>query len=179
MKRAGARAAAAPGAYHPVNVMAIELTHADYAPPAELQFQHWGERPGMPYSALRPLTPDAARRVWRHTAAAAAGAWADGGRRDAAAAAGRFDLREVPDWSESSVRDWLLTRVADRDLPVLACFQPTVAVRLPWGVLCDHWLVLLWTGGCVWPVTGDWVLIHDGDLFEFGHCSVIPVQPAP
>jgi hypothetical protein len=49
----------------------------------------------------------------------------------------------------------------------LVCFQPRVAVTLPWGLLCDHWLILLWTGGCVWPPSEEWVLVHDGDQFAF------------
>jgi hypothetical protein len=146
-------------------VTGIELTDADCAPPAELQFQHWGGRAGMPFCALRPLTAEAAMRVWRHTAAMSSAAWRQG--PDPAADAGLLDLRGAEEWSEASVREWLLARVPDREQPVVACFQPRVAVRVPWGVLCDHWLVLLWTGGCVWPETGDWVLVHDGDQFLF------------
>ena len=144
--------------------MPIELTDADCVPPAEFQFQHWGERAGMPYCALRPLSPDAAFRVWRHTAALSQAAWENSpGDADA----GLLDLRDAGDWSADTVREWLLARVGDRGQSVVACFQPRVAVRVDWGVLCDHWLVLLWTGGCVWPESGGWVLLHDGDQFLF------------
>jgi hypothetical protein len=161
--------------YHVTRVTRIELTDADCAPLAELQFQHWGERAGMPYAALRPLVPDAALRVWQHTAAMSASAWGSGAPDDddddddvdVDVDAGRLDLRDAGEWSEASVREWLLARVGDRGQPVVACFQPRVAVRLAWGVLCDHWLVLLWTGGCVWPESGEWVLVHDGDQFLF------------
>ena len=160
--------------------MPIELTDADYAPLAELQFQHWGERARPPFSELRPLTADAALRVWQRTAALAAAGWAEAGEGEGDDVhAGRLDLRNEADWSESSVREWLLARVADRDEPVIACFQPRVAVRVAWGVLCDHWLVLLWTGGCVWPASAGWVLVHDGDQFLFGKRCDLRRDPTP
>jgi hypothetical protein len=140
--------------------MPIELAEHDFAPRSALQFQHWGERDGPPFHDLRPLSPGAAERVWRRTASMAAATWTGG--------AGGLDLRAADDWTRDSVRDWLLSQVADRDEQVLACYQPTVAIALPWGTLCDHWLTFLWTGGCVWPASEAWVLVHDGDQFVFG-----------
>ena len=140
--------------------MAIELTDKDFVPLAHCEFQHWGERSGPPFSHMRGLSGDAAERVWRKTAETAASAW-DGADE-------QLDLTATGDWSEASVREWLLARCGDRDEQVLVCFQPRVAVVLSWGVLCDHWLLVLWTGGCVWPCSGRWVLVHDGDRFAFG-----------
>jgi hypothetical protein len=141
--------------------MAIELTDKDFVPLAQCDFQHWGERSGPPFCHMRALSPDAAERVWRRTAQTCGTHWADGEDQ-------QLDLSGPGDWSETSVRDWLLSRVADREQQVLVCFQPRVAVALTWGMLCDHWLLVLWTGGCVWPRSGEWVLIHDGDRFAFG-----------
>ena len=140
--------------------MTIELVETDFLPLDQCEFQHWGERTGPPFCHMRALAGDAAERVWRRTAETAAAAW-DGADE-------QLDLTAASDWSESSVRSWLLSRGGDRDEQVIACFQPRVAVSLPWGVLCDHWLLVLWTGGCVWPRSGRWVLVHDGDRFAFG-----------
>jgi hypothetical protein len=79
-----------------------------------------------------------------------------------------LDLRAEESWTEQSVRDWLLAQVADREQPIVVCFQPRIAVRVPWGVLCDHWLLLFWTGGCAWPLNEAWVMVHDGDRFAVG-----------
>jgi hypothetical protein len=142
--------------------MAIELTEHDYIPLSECEFQHWGQHSGPPYSEIRPLCAEAAQKVWRRTLAMAASAWSE------ASPESQFDLRGPAEWSETSVRDWLLSQVADRSATVLVCFQPQVAICIAWGVLCDHWLIFLWTGGCVWPASEDWVLVHDGDQFVFG-----------
>jgi len=151
--------------------MGITLSEADFRPIAGYEFQHWGERSAQPpYAAIRPLTPVAAERVWRRAAQLGTTPWADvtAGAGDAAPGAGRLDLqRPDADWDERTVRRWLLDRVPDRDLQVIVCYQPTVAIAVPWGLLCDHWLVLLWTGGCVWPPSEAWVLVHDGDQFAF------------
>jgi hypothetical protein len=141
--------------------MAIELTDKDFVPLAQCEFQHWGERSGPPFCHMRALSPEAAERVWRRTAQTCGTNWADGEDE-------QLDLSGPGDWSEGSVRDWLLSRGAGREDQVLVCFQPRVAVALTWGMLCDHWLLVLWTGGCVWPRSGEWVLIHDGDRFAFG-----------
>jgi hypothetical protein len=141
--------------------MAIELSDEDFVPLEQCEFQHWGERSGPPFCHMRALSPDAAERVWRKTAETAGAAWDGGADR-------QLDLTATGDWSEASVRDWLLSRGGDRSEQVLVCFQPHVAVALEWGTLCDHWLLVLWTGGCVWPRSGQWVLVHDGDRFAFG-----------
>lgn len=141
--------------------MPIDLSDKDFIPLAQCEFQHWGERSGPPFCHMRALSPEAAERVWRRTAHTCGAQWADGDDE-------QLDLSAPGDWSESSVREWLLSRVGDRDEQVLVCFQPRVAVALAWGMLCDHWLLVLWTGGCVWPRSGDWVLVHDGDRFAFG-----------
>ena len=143
--------------------MTIELVETDFLPLDQCEFQHWGERTGPPFCHMRALAGDAAERVWRRTADTASAAW-DGADE-------QLDLTAAGDWSESSVRAWLLARGGDRDEQVIACFQPRVAVSLPWGVLCDHWLLVLWTGGCVWPRSGHWLLVHDGDRFAFGRKS--------
>ena len=141
--------------------MAIDLTEKDFVPLAQCEFQHWGERSGPPFCHMRALSPDAAERVWRKTAETCGAGWAD--REDE-----HLDLTNSGEWSETSVREWLLARGGGRDDQVLVCFQPRVAVELAWGTLCDHWLLVLWTGGCVWPRSGGWVLVHDGDRFAFG-----------
>ena len=141
--------------------MAIDLTEKDFVPLAQCEFQHWGERSGPPFCHMRGLSPEAAERVWRKTAQTCGASWADGEDE-------QLDLSSCGEWSEASVRQWLLSRVSDREEQVLVCFQPRVAVALTWGLLCDHWLLVLWTGGCVWPRSGRWVLIHDGDRFAFG-----------
>jgi hypothetical protein len=152
----------------------LELCEHDYLPLAECTFQHWGEREGEPFSHLRPLTPDAAERVWRRTSAMAAQEWAAceaGGGGDVGGIAGRsamLDLRVEESWTEATVRQWLLEQVADREQPIVVCYQPAIAVRVPWGVLCDHWLLLFWTGGCAWPLNEAWVMVHDGDRFAVG-----------
>ena len=121
--------------------MSIELVETDFVPLAQCEFQHWGERTGPPFCHMRGLSADAAERVWRKTAEAAAAAWSGADEH--------LDLTATADWSESSVRDWLLSHGGGRDEQVVACFQPRVAVTLPWGLLADHWLRVLWTGGCV------------------------------
>jgi hypothetical protein len=140
--------------------MSIDLIETDFVPLAQCEFQHWGQRDGPPFCHMRALAPGAAERVWRRTAETASTAW-DGADE-------QLDLTTAGDWSEASIRQWLLARAGERDEQVLVCFQPRVAVSLPWGVLCDHWLLVLWTGGCVWPRSGRWVLVHDGDRFAFG-----------
>lgn len=142
--------------------MAIELSENDFVPLSECQFQHWGEHTGRPWCEVRPLGEGAAERVWRRTAALSAASWAEG------AGADRLDLRGDDEWTPESVRDWLAARGPAPDHRVLVCYQPRVAVSVPWGVLCDHWLVFFWTGGCVWPQDERWVLVHDGDQFAFG-----------
>ena len=141
--------------------MTIDLSENDFVPIEQCEFQHWGERTGPPFCDMRALSPEAAERVWRRTAQTCAADWAD-------RAGEHLDLTGAGDWSEATVREWLLARAGGRDEPVIVCFQPRVAVEVPWGTLCDHWLRVLWTGGCVWPRTGDWVLVHDGDRFAFG-----------
>ena len=142
----------------------LQLREQDYLPLAECAFQHWGEREGEPFTHLRPLTPDAAERVWRRTSVMAARQWAE----SADDAAGVLDLRTADDWDTESVRDWLLTQVADREAPVVVCYQPRIAVQLPWGVACEHWLQFFWTSGCAFPISEDWVMVHDGDRFAVG-----------
>jgi len=147
--------------------MAITLSNSDFVPLEAFEFQHWGDRdPGRPpFDAVRPLSADAARRVFARASRLGSETW-----DDADDALCRLDLRADEGWSPPMVREWLLARVGARDVPVIACFQPTTAVVVPWGVLCDHWMQLLWTGGCVWPVEHEaWVLVHDGDQFAFGH----------
>src|SRR4051794_40779898 len=46
-------------------VSRVVLAERDYRPLAGYPFQRWGERTGRPFAAVRPLTADAARRVWR------------------------------------------------------------------------------------------------------------------
>jgi hypothetical protein len=140
--------------------MTIDLTDTDFVPLAQCEFQHWGERSGPPFADMVALAGDAAERVWRRTAEAAAAAW-DGAEE-------QLDLTSAADWSESSVAEWLRSRGGEPTEQVIACFQPRVAVALPWGMLCNHWLRVLWTGGCVWPRSGRWLLVHDGDRFAFG-----------
>ena len=147
--------------------MPLELTEKDFLPLAECQFQHWGDRAGTPYSHIRPLSESASERVWRRTAALAATEWAE----SAADASDRLDLATCGDWDADSVKAWLLARVPDRDQDVFVCYQPRVAIRVPWDVLCDHWLVFFWTGGCVWPASERWILVHDGDAFAFGRAG--------
>jgi hypothetical protein len=139
--------------------MTIDLAETDFLPLSQCEFQHWGERSGPPFAQMAARAPDAAERVWRRTAQAAAAAW-DGAEE-------QLDLTAT-DWSESTVSEWLRARGGEPAEQVIACFQPRVAVALPWRVLCDHWLLVLWTGGCVWPRSGQWVLVHDGDRFAFG-----------
>src|SRR5688500_3769730 len=55
----------------------LQLREQDYLPLAECAFQHWGEREGEPFTHLRPLTPDAAERIWRRTSVMAARQWAE------------------------------------------------------------------------------------------------------
>ena len=141
--------------------MAIELSESDYLPQWACEFQHWGERTGEPYEHLRPLKGDAAEKVWRRTVAMAAATWTTG------SGSAELDLR-TGDWDGPSVRDWLLSRVPDRDQLLIVCYQPHIVLCVPWGVLCDHWLLLLWTGGCAYPASEDWVLVHDGDRFALG-----------
>ncbi len=157
----------------------IDLGENDYLPLAQCAFQHWGEREGEPFTRIRPLTPDAAERVWRRTASMAAQEWA-AGVNGADPGEALLDLRAIDSWTEQTVRDWLLDRVGDRDELVLVCYQPRVAIRVPWGTLCDHWLKLFWTGGCAWPLSERWVMVHDGDRFAIGRRGVPVVeQPEP
>ena len=93
----------------------------------------------------------------------AARQWAESASDDAV-----LDLRALDDWSPDSVRDWLLTQFAHRDQPIVVCYQPRVAVRLPWGIACDHWLQFFWTSGCAFPLSEEWVMVHDGDRFAVG-----------
>ena len=137
--------------------MAIELTETDFRPLSECQFQHWGERDGEPFCHVRPLTESAAERIWRR-----AGALAGGRKNDLC-----LDLAECGEWDADFVTRWLLDRFPDRDERVFVSYQPRVAICVPWGVLCDHWLVFFWTAGCVWPAGEQWLLTHDGDRFAF------------
>lgn len=148
--------------------MPLELTEKDFVPLAECQFQHWGDRTGPPYSHIRPLSESAAERVWRRTAALAAADWAAQSGPDTS---DHLDLATCGEWDADSVKRWLLGRCADADQRVFVCYQPRVAISVPWGVLCDHWLVFFWTGGCVWPASERWILVHDGDAFAFGRAS--------
>jgi hypothetical protein len=142
------------------------LTEKDFLPPHQCQFQHWGDRDGEPYCHVRPLSESAAERIWRRTAALAAADWATaGGPRDTNHS---LDLAECGEWDALFVKNWLLSRVPDPDQPVFVCYQPKIAVSVPWRVVCDHWLVFFWTGGCVWPASEQWILVHDGDRFAFG-----------
>jgi hypothetical protein len=141
----------------------LQLREQDYLPLAECAFQHWGQREGEPFTHLRPLTPDAAQRVWHRTSAMAAREWADSADADAV-----LDLRALDDWSNDSVRDWLLGQVGNREQAIVVCYQPKVAVHVPWGVACDHWLKLFWTSGCAFPLSEEWVMVHDGDRFAVG-----------
>ena len=142
--------------------MPLDLRECDYLPLSACEFQHWGERSGPPFDMIRPLGPDAAERVWRNTVAMAAATWTAG------PGGALLDLAADDDWDEGVVRDWLLAHVPDRDLDLIVCFQPRIAVCLPWGTLCDHWLTVLWTGACAFPASGEWVLVHDGDRFALG-----------
>ena len=141
--------------------MGIVLTEKDYQPLATYTFQHWNERTGPAFCNMRPLTEDAARRVWQRACVMTQAAWADGEGNH------RFDLQNS-DWDGPRVRDWLLACVPERDHRVIVCFQPQSAISVPWGDLCDHWLLLLWTGGCAWPADERWVMVHDGEQFVFG-----------
>src|SRR5688500_3725056 len=112
--------------------MPIQLADADFLPLSECDFQHWGERSGMPYCEIRPLGPGAARRVWQRTVAMAALAWSDEEAGDDSA---RLDLRGTDDWDEPAVTRWMRGHVTNPDEPVIVCYQPGVAVMVPWGVL--------------------------------------------
>ena len=137
--------------------MPVELTETDFLPRAECQFQHWGERDGEPFCHIRPLSEAAAERLWY--------------RRGNVTALRRnqvdLNLAECGDWDADFVTRWLLDRCPDRAERVFVCYQPRVAVSVPWGVLCDHWLTFFWTAGCVWPADERWSLVHDGDRFTF------------
>ncbi len=154
-----------PGA---ANDMAFPLSDTDFVPLDQCQFQRWGERGGPPFSEIRPLGEAAAERVWARAVALSSAAWARDG-----ADADEIDLASV-DGDEDAVKRrvaaWLRRRDAGGrpDEPVILCYQPRVAVVVPWRVVCDHWLVFFWTPGCAWPVSEDWVLVHDGDRFAFG-----------
>lgn len=136
------------------------LSESDFLPLSDFAFQHWNQRSGPAFADVRPMTEDAARRMWRRTLEMCSAEWAD---RDASQ---RFDLRSGH-WQTSDVCKWLCSLGPQSDQPVIVCFQPQSAVTVPWSSLCAHWLILLWTGGCAWPPTGDWLLVHDGDQFAF------------
>lgn len=141
----------------------MKLNPTDFVPLAEFAFQHWDRCSGEPFAHIRPLSEDTAERVWRQAQQFASAAWNEADELD------RFDLRE-DGWSRDDVCAWLRARVDDPQRDVIVCFQPRVAVVLPWSVVCDHWLTVLWTGGCVWPVSpsaSTWILVHDGDQFAF------------
>jgi hypothetical protein len=137
--------------------MPPELTERDFLPQAECRFQHWGDRDGEPFCHIRPLSEAAAERLWRRAAVLL----------DTQRSGIFLDLAECGEWDVDSVKGWLLDRFPDRDEPVFVCYQPRVAVRVPWGVLCDHWLTFFWTAGCVSPADERWSLVHDGDRFAF------------
>ena len=134
---------------------AVELTEADFVPQAECRFQHWGEREGEPYCFIRPLGERAAERVWARL------------NVPRGASSDVLDLAALDDWDAAQVTRWLLDRSADRDRHVLLCYQPRVVVSVPWRVVCEHWLIFFWTGACAFAADGSWVLVHDGDRFEF------------
>jgi hypothetical protein len=141
----------------------LQLREQDYLPLADCAFQHWGEREGEPFTHLRPLTPDASERAWQRTSAMTARQWAESAADDAV-----LDLQILDEWNPESVRDWLLSQIADRDQAIVVCYQPRVAIRVPWGVACDHWLHFFWTSGCAFPLSEEWVMVHDGDRFAVG-----------
>ena len=148
--------------------MPFELTPKDFVPLDQCEFQHWGERSGAPFDEIRPLCDAAAERVWARTAALSAGTWSAAGP-----GADLIDLASM-DWDEETVKRhvslWLRRRDAggSEDREVILCYQPRVAVVVPWRVVCDHWLVFFWTPACAWPASEEWVLVHDGDRFAFG-----------
>jgi hypothetical protein len=143
--------------------MGVELTDNDYVPIAGYAFQHWGERTGMPYERIRPLSDAAANRIWDRARALSVAAWSEPDD----AAGGLLDLRQLDQWDRGTVREWLLARVADPAAPVVVCYQPGCAVVIDWAVLCDHWLVFFWTDACAWAMDEAWILAHDGDRFAF------------
>ena len=151
--------------------MLQELTEKDFVPLADCQFQHWGDRAGPPYSHIRPLSESSAERLWAR-AGAFAGATQDSS--DSVDAADRLDLSLLDDWDAAQVTRWLSSRVPDVGQRVLVCYQPKVAVSVPWGAVCEHWLVFFWTGAWVLGPDGDWTLVHDGDRFVFDRKPVRP-----
>jgi len=150
--------------------MAIELTEKDFVPLEQCQFQHWGDRTGAPFDQIRPLGDAAAERVWARAAALSSATWSE-----AAPGGDQIDLGSV-DGDEKTVKRhvaaWLRRREASDgpgpDQPVILCYQPRVAVVVPWAIVCEHWLIFFWTPACAWPTSEQWVLVHDGDRFAFG-----------
>ena len=137
--------------------MLPELTENDFVPLAQFQFQHWCDRCGPPYSFIRPLREAAAERVWARVASA----------RAEESGSEALDLGALDDWDASLVKRWLLSRDSDAGRHVLLCYQPRVVVSVPWGIVCEHWLVFFWTAARACADDGAWVLTHDGDRFEF------------
>ena len=147
----------------------VVLSDRDYRPLAGYPFQRWGERTGRPWHDVRPLTADAARRVWRR-ALLLMGIEFDGPlpadrfpRQDA------LDLRDpASPWDESTVRDWLLARSVDPGAPVLACYGPEWAVEVAWADFCDFWLTFLWVDACAFPASEAWFVRSSGERFVAG-----------
>lgn len=142
--------------------MALHLSRDDFIPLSQFEFQHWGDRAGGLYEHVRPLSPQAAQRVWRRAAELSSATWSGGGDGQS-----RMNLA-TDNWTTESVRDWLLLHESDGDCEVIACYQPGIAVQITWRVLCERWLTFFWTGGCIWPLNESWILVHDGDQFAFG-----------
>ena len=153
-----------------ISLGVISLEEKDYRPIAGYPFQRWGERAGRPFADLRPLGPDAARRVWRRTVQISGGDWDGALPSDRFPRQDRLNLRDpATAWDEASVRDWLLAHCPDRNRPVLACYGPEWAVEVEWGAFCDHWLTFLWVDACAWPTSEAWFLRCYNELFVFGH----------
>ena len=148
--------------------MTCVLTESDYRPIEGYPFQRWGERTGRPFRDIRPLSEAAAARVWKRTLRIHAADWDGPIPHDAYPRRRALDLSGA-DWTEESVRGWLMDTVpAADDEPVLVSYAPQWAVTVDWSVLCEYWLTFFWTAAAVRVPDERWVLYQADDRLAFG-----------
>jgi hypothetical protein len=152
--------------------MGIVLSEKDFRPIRGYPFQRWGERTGRPFCDIRPLSGDAARRLWQTVQRVNHAEWDGSLPSELFPQQAHMNLRDhAQEWDEQSVRRWLLEHEPRREREVLVSYGPHWAVSVDWGTFCDHWLVFLWVPACVWPTSEGWVLRYADEQLVFGRAG--------
>ncbi len=158
----------------------IELTQEDFRPLADFRLRwrwtnsKWDLLPETKLAQIHPLVERKAEVIWGHAIAYIEELWkhaldTTSGPITSSSLLAWLQHVDVTKESFDQVRQHLRSFEPQGDQGVIAMWDPTTAVALPWQLFCEYWDDFYYPGSddvSVWPVAETWCLLyhHEGQL---------------